>query len=81
MVMTVIVAVISHLTQYIIHTLITPDFLEKIVNRGLELERGTREELIAMTNLKAYMIMTPIMTVVIGAITSAIVSIFVKRAS
>lgn len=80
LIMAVVVALISPFSQYLIHTVISPDFFENAINSGVEMGKGTREEISKMMNLKSYMTISPIMTIVMGVVTSAIVALFTKKA-
>lgn len=78
-IMTVIIALLSPLSQYITSTLITPNYFANAIEYSVSSGATTQEEAEAFFNLKSYLIMAPIGALVMGLVTSAIVAIFVKR--
>ncbi len=78
LVITAIVALISPLTQYISLTLITPHFFENAIQYAISKNIMTAEEANNEFNLKNYIVVGFIGSVVIGIITAAIVAIFTK---
>lgn len=82
LIITVIVALFSPLTQWIISTVITPHYFENVIK--LSVETGylkTVEEAEAQFNLSNYMKQSAIGALVMGLVTSAVVAFFVKTKS
>lgn len=78
-IITLIVTVLSPLSQYIISTLITPDYFSNMIDYAVRTKKMTQVEAENMFNLKSYMIQASIGALVMGLITSAIVAIFTKK--
>lgn len=78
LVITLIVAILSPLSQYIISEFITPDYFTNIINYAVDQGEMTREDAEAYFNLKSYIIQSVIGALVMGLLTSAIVAILVK---
>lgn len=77
-VISVIIAVMSPLTQYIISTYITPDYFENIIAYSVENGKMTPENAKAYFNLKSYMLQSAFGALAMGVVTSAVVAFFVK---
>jgi hypothetical protein len=75
---TLVVVILSPLSQYITSTFVTPDFfknaMEYAVSSG-QMERKAAEEYF---NLKNYLIQSVLGAAMMGAITSAVVAFFVR---
>ena len=78
-VITLILTILAPLGQLITHKWITPEYFPDVINYAVEHEHMKREEMEAYFNLKSYMMQATIGTLGMGIVTSAIVSIFVKR--
>jgi hypothetical protein len=78
LIITLFVTILSPLTQYIISTIITPDYFKNIIEYSVKENKMTREEAESYFNLSSYMIQTIIFTPVMGIITTAIVAIFTR---
>lgn len=78
LIITVIVTILSPLTQYITSTVITPDYFKNIIEYSVKENKLTREEAEGYFNLSSYMIQTIIFTPLMGIITTAIVAIFTR---
>lgn len=79
LIITVIVALFSPLTQWIISTIITPDYFDNVID--LSVKTGyykTLEEAQAQFNLNNYMKQSAIGALVMGCVTSLIVAFFTK---
>lgn len=79
LIITLIVTVISPLTQYITSTIITPDYFKNIIDYSVKENKMTREDAESYFNLSSYMVQTIIFTPVMGIITTAIVAIFTRN--
>lgn len=75
----VVVAILSPLTQYITSVYITPDYFSNVIELSVEMGLKTQEEAEKYFSLKNYIIQSTIFAIVIGAVTSAIVALFVKK--
>lgn len=79
LIMTLVIAILSPLAQFITSTLITPDFFpnmtEHVVSQGIM----TREAAEKQFNLQSYMLQGLIGALVMGVVTSAIVALFTRK--
>lgn len=76
---TLIVTIFTPLIQYIISTIISPDYFENISAYAVSQGKMTSSETAAEFNLRSYMIKATIGAFIMGNITSALVAIFTKR--
>ena len=74
-----IVAILSPLAQWITHAFITPDYFSNAIEYAVSSGNSTQEQAEQFFNLSSYMIQSAIGGLVMGAITAAIVAIFVKK--
>lgn len=79
LIITIIVTVFSPLTQYIISTIITPDYFTNVINYSVSQGMMTQTEAEEYFNLKSYMIQVLIGTPIMGVVTAAIVAIFSRK--
>ncbi len=75
----VVVALLAPLSQWITHTLISPEFFPNVIAYSVETGYATREEAEAFFNLRNYIIYSTIGAIIMGIITSALVALFVRR--
>lgn len=75
----IFVAILSPITQYITHTFIAPEYFDNVIAFVQEKYPAQAEQMIANFNMTSYMIQAAIGAVIMGAITAAIVAIFVKK--
>ena len=75
----VVVAILSPLSQWVTHALISPDYFANAIAYAVENEKATREEAERYFNLNSYIVQSAIGALVMGAVTSAVVALFVKR--
>lgn len=78
LIITLIVALLSPLSQYITSEFITPEYFPNVINYAVESGKMTQTEAESYFNLKSYLIQSVIGALVMGVVTSAIVAIFVK---
>ncbi|MDX1761709.1 MAG: DUF4199 domain-containing protein [Christiangramia sp.] len=78
-VISIVVAVLSPLAQYITHKLITPDYFNNIIEYSVESGAMSRESAEEYFNLTSYILQSFFFALVVGVVTSAIVAYFVKR--
>lgn len=78
LILTVIVTVLSPLSQYITTTMITPEYFPNVINYAVSSGQMTQEDAEAYFNLKSYLVQSVIGALVMGIVTSLIVAVFVK---
>ncbi len=78
-IVTLVVAVLAPLTQFINSTIITPNYFTNVIEYTVAAGLSSREEAEAFFNLGNYVLLAPIGALVMGLVTSAIVAIFVRR--
>lgn len=78
LIITLVVTVLSPLTQYITSAVITPDYFKNIIEYSVKENKMSREDAESYFNLSSYIIQTIIFTPVMGVITTAIVAIFTR---
>ncbi|WP_057939525.1 DUF4199 domain-containing protein [Algoriphagus resistens] len=81
LVITLIVAILCPLSQYITLEFITPDYFSKVINYAVSAGEMTQEEAASYFNLQSYMIMSVVGALIMGVATSAVVAIIVKSKS
>jgi hypothetical protein len=78
LVITLIVTLLSPITQYITSTLITPEYFPNVIHYSVSSGKMTQAEADSFYNLKSYILQGLIGAPVMGLITTAIVAIFTK---
>ncbi|UZD20980.1 DUF4199 domain-containing protein [Algoriphagus halophytocola] len=78
LIITLIVALLSPVSQYITTTFITPGYFPNVIDYAVESGQMSQADAEAYFNLKSYVIQSVIGALVMGLVTSAIVAIFVK---
>lgn len=76
---TLVATILSPLAQLIIHTIITPDFFQNMIDHSVATGSVSREHALATFNLPTYMFQGVVGTLVMGIVTSAIVALFTKK--
>lgn len=77
-VVSIVVAVLSPLGQYITHEFITPDYFENVIAYSVENGAMSQEAAEEYFNLTSYVIQSFFFALVVGVVTSAIVAYFVR---
>lgn len=77
-ILSVFIAVMSPLAQYIISNYITPDYFQNIIAFAVENGKMTLENAQGYFNLKSYMLQSAFGALAMGLVTSAVVAFFVK---
>lgn len=77
-IISVFIAILSPLVQYIVSTYITPDYFRNIIDYAVENDKMTRENAEGYFNLKSYMLQSAFYALAMGVVTSAVVAFFVK---
>ena len=78
-VLCVVIAILSPLSQYITHEFITPDFFKNAINYAVENNKMTQENAEIYFSLKSYMLQSAFGALGMGVVTSAIVALFVRK--
>ncbi|MBK6263502.1 DUF4199 domain-containing protein [Marivirga sp. S37H4] len=79
LIISVIIAIFTPLTTLITHQFITPDYFETVSDYAVVSEQMTREEAESYFSLQNYILQGAIVALLYGAVTSAIVSIFLRK--
>ncbi len=77
-IISLIIAVLTPLSQYLTHNVITPEYFPNAQAKAVELGKLSQEEAEAYFNLKTYIIQSAMFAPIVGIVTSAIVAIFVR---
>lgn len=78
-VVSIVVAILTPLAQYITHTFVTPDYFPNIIDHAVERGSMTREAAEEYFNLTSYILQSFFFALVVGVVTSAIVALFVRK--
>lgn len=82
MIITAVVVVLSPLSQWIVHNLISPEYFPNIieysVNEGMWPDRASAEAYFSLGN---YMLISAVSALILGAVTSAVIALFVRSRS
>ena len=78
-IISVVVAILSPLSQYITHELITPDYFQNAINYSVENNFMTEENAKTYFSFKSYLIQSAFGALGMGVVTSAIVALFVRK--
>lgn len=78
-VVSIVVAVLTPLAQYITHAYITPQYFPNIIDHAVENGSMTREAAEEYFNLTSYILQSFFFALVVGVVTSAIVALFVRK--
>lgn len=79
LIMTLVITILSPVSQYITATIISPDYFPNVINFVVESDQMTREVAEENFNLYNYILLSVIAAPVMGLITSAIVAAFMRR--
>lgn len=74
-----VVAILAPLSQYIAHNYISPDYFDNLISYASSQGKGSPEELAKHFNMKTYMMLAAVGALVMGLITSALTALFTKR--
>ena len=78
LIITLIMALFSPITQYMTSTLITPDYFSNVTEYAVSSGNMTQPDAEAFYNLKSYMVQSVIGAAIMGIITSAVVALFAQ---
>lgn len=79
LIVTLVVTIFSPLTQFLVTTVISPDFFPNAINYAVEEGKMTQQEAENYFSLSSYIIQGLIGAPVMGIITTAIVAIFTRK--
>lgn len=79
MIMTMVVVILSPIGQLIIHNIITPDYFVNVIEYTVANEIVSREDAENYFNLRSYLIQSIVSALMMGAVTSAVVALFVRN--
>ena len=79
LIITAVVTIFTPLSQYITHVVISPEYFPNVINYVVETGQMTRDVAEQQFNMGSYIVQSLIFGIVIGAITSAVVALFVKK--
>jgi len=79
LVMTVIIAALAPLSQYIISTFITPDYFNNAIKYSVDQKMFTQQQAEDYFSLKSYLKQSVFGALVMGMLTSAIIALIVKN--
>lgn len=77
-IVTIVVALLSPLSQYVTSEFISPSYFENMIEYSVANNRMNRSDAESLFNLKSYMIQAVSGALIMGVVTSAIVAWFVK---
>lgn len=81
LIITLLVVILSPLSQYITSTFITPDYFKNVIEYSVSSGKMTSEAAEEYFNLQSYIVQSVIGAAVMGVITSALVAFFVRSKS
>lgn len=81
LIITLVVVILSPLSQYITSTYITPDYFKNVIEYSVTSGQMDQQAAAEYFNLKSYMMQSVIGAAVMGLITSAVVAFFVRSKS
>ncbi|WP_114490973.1 DUF4199 domain-containing protein [Candidatus Ulvibacter alkanivorans] len=79
LIMSVFVALLSPIAQYITHNYITPEYFNNVIEYSVTNELMTRTKANAYFNIENYMWQSAFGALGMGIVTAAIVAIFIRR--
>lgn len=79
LIISIIVTVLTPITQYIVHTFISPDFFTNMQSHAVDTGKMTKEAAEKYFSLGSYILQSAVFALVAGAITAAIVALFVRK--
>ncbi|MFD1095209.1 DUF4199 domain-containing protein [Salegentibacter chungangensis] len=78
-VLTVVITILSPLSQYLINEVISPEYFNNIIAYSTEKGKMSRENAEAFFNLKSYILQGIFMALALGVVTSAFAAYILKR--
>ena len=74
-----VVAVLSPISQFIFHRLINPGYFENAIRYGVAAGKTTLADAQAFFNLPSYMLQSVFAAIIIGTITSLVIAAMIKK--
>jgi hypothetical protein len=81
LIITLVVVILSPLSQYITHGFITPDYFDNAIDFAVSSRATTQEIAEANFNLNSYMVQAMVGAAIMGSLTSAVVALFTRSKS
>jgi membrane protease YdiL (CAAX protease family) len=78
LIIAVVVAILTPISQWVTHAIISPDYFENVSNFAVTQGEMSAEQAEVYFQLSSYIVQSMIFALVIGAITAAIVAVFMK---
>lgn len=79
MIITTVVVILTPFSQLVIHELITPEYFENVSAYAVNQGQMTQEQAVDYFNLNSYLWQSALFALIMGAMTSAVVAIFLRR--
>ncbi|MEN0002584.1 MAG: DUF4199 domain-containing protein [Bacteroidota bacterium] len=79
LIISVIVAVLSPLAQWVTHTIISPEYFSNAIAYSVETGAVSQEQAEAFFNLNSYMVQASVGALIMGVVTAALVALFVRK--
>lgn len=79
LIVSVIITIFSPLAQYITLKIITPDYFDNIIQYSVESGKMSQQQAEDYFNLSNYMMQSALSGLLMGAVTSAIVALFIRK--
>ena len=79
MIISVVVAILSPLSQYITHEFITPDYFKNAITYAVEQKGMSQENAETYFSFKSYVLQASFGALGMGVVTSAIVALFMRK--
>jgi hypothetical protein len=79
LIITVVIAILSPLAQFIIHNIISPDYFENIREYTVTMGEMTQENADAYFSMSSYITQSVIGALAMGVLTSAVVAAFTRK--
>ena len=80
LILSVFIALLSPVTQYLISTIISPEYFPNIIEYTVDSGMMSQEAASAAFNLQSYMLQASMGGLIMGILTSAIVAVFLRKA-
>lgn len=78
-VLTLIITLLSPLTQYLASAWVSPDYFNNAIEHAVKVESYTRDQAESYFNLRNYIVLVLVTTPVMGLVTSLIVALFTRK--
>jgi hypothetical protein len=79
LIITAVVTVFAPISQYITHVIISPEYFPNVIDYVVETGHMTRHVAEGHFNMGSYIVQSTIFGIVVGAITSALVALFMRK--